>query len=1596
MASYTYELIELGDEAHGLGCACCRAVYATDLPRPSKLSKEEMVKHALRFSTGVYRDWTRLNAILKRFEGTIQRRWQKKNPRQRREILIKAFPAGEIPSSHRPDFAAFRKVLKKAPRSRTMPSQAYLWPYINLEDLQQDVLFLIFLNSRGRNLPELFIDSDIDAAHLGKGWEFAPSRDSEAMLFCDQRTPRTYGSIVGVLENLPCHYDVTKYIFRVHPSLGLLGLEIQAGIYTFLLGCATLILHDIDPSQFTLAPHQPPPRPLDHVSTHKWGSVRDAMLQKPYRLPHGLDLDRLRSLVSARRASAEDHIWNLREDPSYFTETLLDFKEHSYRALAHFQHKCASAWNTVAGETIANAFSSLLFWHEIDMRLRIMPSLAQQLKRADYVGRRLAPADELLWAELDEIVNLFVLVPLHRLLGGLPVSPRLRQYYPYGTEEDATPRKRWTFHSKNNDAAHRVDVIFHSITDEDLRATHQLHPLVQEAQYMLETEPGASELVDSWLMGHFSDLALLSELILSMKDLRPWNTAWRACVWDDADFEMDLGMIFALDRNLNDSIHNAVLGMSTLKLSDECWRYPANKRASKANNEQMRRAETTLHKYWKQLGQEVLLKGGEDILEVFREHGLKSRKLYRTPKWKDPLILPPPPSAPTPRTVLQQRDINTPAPATPTKVFDTPKTKLKVKTRGTPTALQDAVKDDTSSDVEEEPSKPLRTVKISKRHFRVFSALLPASTAEEHQRTEVAWDELLRAMDSIGLKPEKLYGSVWSFTPSPIKDGECEEGKVDVTRPIQFHEPKEVRHGNKVSSRMELQVEYTWARMSAVKRRKTQHSPRQQRNVSAQDNTSPATTARRQNAGHWYATRPAALGLAKLLLLPIVSAAPLGLYGSGGVRIREDAPEAPKSPHDPQLWIFLAIAVVLVLMGGVFAGLTIALMGQDETYLQVMASSGEGSEKKNAAAVLRLLKKGKHWVLVTLLLSNVITNETLPIVLDRSLGGGWPAVVCSTIAIVIFGEVVPQSVCVRYGLSIGAYMAPIVFVFMWILAPVAWPTAKLLDYVLGEEHGTMYKKSGLKTLVSLHKTLGTSPAERLMEDEVNIISSVLDLKEKPVSDVMTPMEDVFTMSADTVLDEQMMDTILSQGYSRIPIYAPDNNQNFIGMLLVKILITYDPEDGKRVRDFALATLPETSPVTSCLDIINFFQEGKSHMVLVSEEPGTSHGALGVVTLEDVIEELIGEEIVDESDVFIDVHKAIRRMTPADTKRYRMSKNNKLVEIDDTLMSESEREAERAEGEDTPHQREDERRKSSVTNGVHPNPQSAQVPGTTFMMRRKSSTASDSTRDTLKPMPIRSHTNTADLRHHLKHLGPSNMASNPKVTKYKSVKIKPGVGTIPEGHATSPSPGPERSRSLDNTARGDGEASPLLSSGTSASRGVAALRPGYGTTDSSVGGRIRGLSEGGNRMSAQEASRFAEEHTSPGASPQQDRNSLRVPGRTAPRDEDDVEDDADTVGELGPSRERSKNRRTARSGSITETTVDVDGVKKVVLETTSSSDEPEGGASPTDAPASRSRTNLLDGAGEQENGDDEDAEDGVKQVSGKRRKKRGKRRKGGDD
>ncbi|KAJ7048040.1 hypothetical protein C8F01DRAFT_1269285 [Mycena amicta] len=262
-------------------------------------------------------------------------------------------------------------------------------------------------------------------------------------------------------------------------------------------------------------------------------------------------------------------------------------------------------------------------------------------------------------------------------------------------------------------------------------------------------------------------------------------------------------------------------------------------------------------------------------------------------------------------------------------------------------------------------------------------------------------------------------------------------------------------------------------------------------------------------------------------------------------------------------------------------------------------------EQANAKKVLALLQKGRHWVLVVLLLSNVIINESLPIFLDSAIGGGVASVLLSTTAIVIFG-VIPQSLSVRYGLTVGAACAP------------------------------------------LHP------------------NGALELGKKSVEQIMTPMKDVVTLDGDVILDDKLLEFILNSGYSRFPVHEKGNPDAFIGLLLVKKLLRYDISQACTVSSLPLSILPEAHPGISCFQALDYLwvvkslfllpssdkessQTGRAHLLLISRTPGRPGGALGLVTLEDVIEEILAEEIVDETDWYGDnvtKQPARRTTTPA--------------------------------------------------------------------------------------------------------------------------------------------------------------------------------------------------------------------------------------------------------------------------------------------------------------------------------------------------------------
>ncbi|MBW0539741.1 hypothetical protein O181_079456 [Austropuccinia psidii MF-1] len=292
---------------------------------------------------------------------------------------------------------------------------------------------------------------------------------------------------------------------------------------------------------------------------------------------------------------------------------------------------------------------------------------------------------------------------------------------------------------------------------------------------------------------------------------------------------------------------------------------------------------------------------------------------------------------------------------------------------------------------------------------------------------------------------------------------------------------------------------------------------------------------------------------------------------------------------------------LLVLFSGLCAGLTIGYMSLDSTQLIVLSKSGTPHQKKLAQKIAPLRKDG-HLLLITLLIANMIANEALPIVTEKSLGSGLQAVIISTVLVIIFSEIIPQSVCATYGLQIGAACALPVKFLVYLIYPIAWPISFLMTKILGHQTGTIYRRAELKELINLHSHQGKHGGD-LANDVVTIVGAALDMQERIAQGSMTPLDRCFMLHIDTQLNYETMTAILASGHSRVPIYentlySGKPGRKIIGALLTKQLILIDPQDGLLLRNLPLNPLPVIASDTPLLNILNSFQEGRSHLAVV--------------------------------------------------------------------------------------------------------------------------------------------------------------------------------------------------------------------------------------------------------------------------------------------------------------------------------------------------------------------------------------------------------------
>lgn len=308
----------------------------------------------------------------------------------------------------------------------------------------------------------------------------------------------------------------------------------------------------------------------------------------------------------------------------------------------------------------------------------------------------------------------------------------------------------------------------------------------------------------------------------------------------------------------------------------------------------------------------------------------------------------------------------------------------------------------------------------------------------------------------------------------------------------------------------------------------------------------------------------------------------------------------------------------LVGMSALCSGLNLSLMSLDMADLRRKARAG------NLQAKLVLpLRRNSHLTLASILLTNVAVISATSLVLEHRFNG-LVAGLMSTLLIVIFGEIFPQALFLRNSLKFTAFFAPLLRFMIIVTYPVSKPLQLLLDRLFGRETAHLHSRQELGMIIAEHVE---SKGSELDEDEAEIMRGALSLSNKRVRDIMTPLKHVYTLGPGTLIDDAKIDEIKHENWSRIPIIDDDRTECY-GVLLMKDLVDIDfDEQAHRVDSLPLHPTRLVGSMTALDTLFRLFIGAHSHLMPVERDDHI----VGIVTIEDLIEEIIGHEIEDESD-----------------------------------------------------------------------------------------------------------------------------------------------------------------------------------------------------------------------------------------------------------------------------------------------------------------------------------------------------------------------------
>jgi putative hemolysin len=331
---------------------------------------------------------------------------------------------------------------------------------------------------------------------------------------------------------------------------------------------------------------------------------------------------------------------------------------------------------------------------------------------------------------------------------------------------------------------------------------------------------------------------------------------------------------------------------------------------------------------------------------------------------------------------------------------------------------------------------------------------------------------------------------------------------------------------------------------------------------------------------------------------------------------------------DPYVTFKLILLGLCLLLSGFFASSEAALFSLSPLHLHKMKE-----ERFLFLSLVERLLQTPRRLLITILAGNEVVNITLSAVTTALFigmfgeRGGWLTVVVATPVLMLFGEAIPKTIGKTYSMRISSMVSPLMVLMQKAGFPVVWVLERLSGYILGPLRKKGAEGEDAIMEVQFRSLVDAGHQEGILNaGQRDLIHRVFELADTHVSDIMTPRVDMISLPATTALDD-LRRQIIEQGYSRIPVYGtgPDD---IIGILYARDLLGLMAEGKPPASLEPLLRKPYFVPEERSADqVLRDFQKRNMHVALVVDEYG---GISGLVTMEDILEELFGD-IYDERD-----------------------------------------------------------------------------------------------------------------------------------------------------------------------------------------------------------------------------------------------------------------------------------------------------------------------------------------------------------------------------